>query len=955
MQSRLIDSDKPFRPVYSIYKHQVLGCLIGAYVVQELPNGRLSLAYQGIHPETLSQFSKRLDETDRKLVKLLEEIGPKAIFKKFGGKVKSESDFFLNHFKEQVQKLALAFVNRKISEAMPLLLDREVFLMGNDGYPAQNPVKVSDDQATVLFHFRRDEQGTRYFATIKLRGEKISIRPRESELICVDPAWMLVGDEVFSIHKHMEGNKLKPFLGKPYIQIPPAAEKEYFHKFVPQLVERYDVYAIGFEIKTVYVRPEFRLYVLDLGGNNGLSVKLKACYRDFELPVGEGGPVKCVVEEKEDNFIFHRISRHLERENEISDFMNQISPKNGLLTWELMGRQEGLAWLGEYAADIRAQGIIIIQSSEEQKLIFDTPRVEIETKEEGDWFDVRAIVVIGEHKIPFLRFRNHILHGRRDFKLPDGTVAILPESWFTDYRHLLEVAEEKEGDMLKIRSYQAALLDPESIKIGSVVNFRDLVGNNGQIPEEVMPQGIRADLRGYQKRGYDWLKFLGTNKLGGILADDMGLGKTLQTLTLLQHEKEKGASAPSLIVMPTSLLYNWAEEAKKFAPTLRVHLHAGLNRAKEPRSFQHVDLILTTYGTVRQDITMLRKSPFHYLILDESQMIKNPDSKTAKAVRKLLANHRLSLTGTPLENTLMDLWSQMTFLNPGLLGSETFFRHFYAQPIEKFKDVGRMEQLRKIIHPFILRRTKEQVATELPPKVEQVHYCEMSEEQEKLYEETKNAYRNYLLNLVDVSDFNKNKLNILAGLQKLRQIAIHPRLVDGELPRDFAVSGKYKEFMRRLEEVLAEKRKVLVFSQFVKLLSMIEADVKDKGWEYAYLDGQTRDRKGQVDRFQKDPNVQVFLISLKAGGVGLNLTAAEYVFILDPWWNPAVEAQAVDRSHRIGQEKTVFSYKFITRNSIEEKILKLQEKKANLSNDIVSVEDDIFKKLEMEDLRELLA
>jgi SNF2 family DNA or RNA helicase len=382
-------------------------------------------------------------------------------------------------------------------------------------------------------------------------------------------------------------------------------------------------------------------------------------------------------------------------------------------------------------------------------------------------------------------------------------------------------------------------------------------------------------------------------------------------------------------------------------------VHTGSQRNVDPKYFALNDVVLTTYGLMRSDSEMLSKFPWHYLILDESQMIKNPTSKTARAAKDMIAKYRLSLTGTPVENTLMDLWSQMTFLNPGLLGGETFFRDHYLQPIEKWRDVDRMEQLRKLIHPFILRRTKTQVATELPPKVEQVHYCEMTEPQRKLYESTKNYYRDYLLEMAE-GDFNKKKLNILAGLQKLRQIAIHPHLVEEGKDMDLSESGKFQEYERLLEEVISKGAKVLVFSQFVRLLKILRTDLEQKGIDTCYLDGSTIDRQAQVERFQTDPSVQVFLISLKAGGVGLNLTAAEYVFILDPWWNPAVERQAVDRSHRIGQTETVFSYKFITKDTIEEKIILLQQKKFQLSEDVISVEKELFKKLDMTDLVDLL-
>ncbi|MEM7659563.1 MAG: DEAD/DEAH box helicase, partial [Bacteroidota bacterium] len=333
---------------------------------------------------------------------------------------------------------------------------------------------------------------------------------------------------------------------------------------------------------------------------------------------------------------------------------------------------------------------------------------------------------------------------------------------------------------------------------------------------------------------------------------------------------------------------------------------------------------------------------------------KNPGSKTTKAIRELVAQHRLSLTGTPVENTVMDIWSQMAFLNPGLLGSEAFFKQFYVTPIEKEQDHKRSAKLKRIIYPFILRRKKQQVEKELPPRIEKLHFCGMDARQEALYQETRSTYRNYLLELVNQGAWKKNKLNILAGLQKLRQIAIHPKMVEAE---DYTLkeSGKYREVKRMLKHVLERKRsKVLIFSQFVKMLHLLRDDLKEEGIEFCYLDGSTRDRQGQVDRFHTDKKVQAFLISLKAGGVGLNLTAADYVFILDPWWNPAVENQAIERSHRIGQKRTVFFYKFITEGTIEEKILALQRKKSQLSDDLISVEEDIYKSLDVTDLDDLL-
>ena len=511
------------------------------------------------------------------------------------------------------------------------------------------------------------------------------------------------------------------------------------------------------------------------------------------------------------------------------------------------------------------------------------------------------------------------------------------------------------GNSFSIKKYQVPLLNLPSKSSGKSELLK-MMENLDDIPQIPPPEHLHATLRNYQVAGVNWLHFMKDHGMGAILADDMGLGKTLQTLALLQKETEnpEHTPGPSLIVMPTSLIHNWQNEARKFTPKLRVHIHAGVNRVKDVAAFNSYSLILTTYGIVRQDIDLLKTFPFHYVILDESQMIKNPESKTAKAVRKLISRHRLSLTGTPIENTVMDLWSQMSFLNPGLLGNESFFKKFYVVPIEKGKDAKKSAKLRRIIYPFILRRRKQKVEKELPPRIEKLHFCEMTTVQKELYDETRSTYRNYLLELINQGAWKKNKLNILTGLQKLRQIAIHPKMVEPDA-YELKHSGKYKEVSRLLKSVISKNRsKVLIFSQFVKMLHILRDDLVEDGVKFCYLDGSTRDRQEQVRRFQTDKEIKIFLISLKAGGVGLNLTAADYVFILDPWWNPAVENQAIDRSHRIGQDRTVFYYKFITQDSIEEKILSLQRRKSQLSDDIITVEEDFYKSLEAGDLEDLL-
>jgi len=422
-------------------------------------------------------------------------------------------------------------------------------------------------------------------------------------------------------------------------------------------------------------------------------------------------------------------------------------------------------------------------------------------------------------------------------------------------------------------------------------------------------------------------------------------------LALIQKRKEEGDQSASLIIMPTSLIHNWQSEAKKFTPKLKVLPYTGTDRIKSTAQFDKYDLILTSYGIARIDKELLNSYRFNYIILDESQIIKNPSSQIAKAVKMLNADHHLLLSGTPIENKVMDLWSQMDFANTGLLGGHAFFKKMFASPIERGVADGTAERMYSIIKPFILRRTKEQVAKELPSKIQQVHYCEMEESQFKFYDETKSKYRNEILKSITKQGFNKARFSILQGLMKLRQIANHPIMVD-EFFR--GQSGKFEEVVRMLESVTSEGHKVLLFSQFVKFLTLFRRYLDGTGLNYEYLDGNTRNRKDIIQNFQSNDEIKLFLISLKAGGLGLNLTAADYVFIVDPWWNPAVEAQAIDRTHRIGQDKTIFTYKFITKNTVEEKILALQKRKAALAEQFIVSEESFFKSLSEQDIKDIL-
>ena len=540
--------------------------------------------------------------------------------------------------------------------------------------------------------------------------------------------------------------------------------------------------------------------------------------------------------------------------------------------------------------------------------------------------------------------------------LPNGEIAVIPEWWFTKYSELFSFTEnEQDTDNIRLKMHHLALvqeLQEENLATAVISRKLENLRDFNHIESVSSPVNFKGTLRPYQKSGYDWLHFLNQYRFGGCLADDMGLGKTVQTLAFLQSQKEDGIREPSMLIMPTSLIYNWDLEAKRFTPDLKILVYTGTYREKDTAQFSNYDLILTSYGIIRLDIDFIKSFRFNYIILDESQAIKNPASIITKAVRRLNSANRLILTGTPIENSTMDLWSQMSFVNPGLLGSQAFFRDEFQIPIEKKNDEEKSKRLYNLIRPFILRRHKSQVATDLPEKVESIQYCDMTEEQEKAYEEAKAYYRNLILQSIDSDGISKSQMVVLQGLTKLRQLANHPRMVDGSYENG---SGKFEDVLHKIQTVISENHKILIFSQYIKHLDLFRANLDDQKIIYAYLDGSTKDRQAQVENFQTNEGIKIFLISLKAGGLGLNLTAADYVFILDPWWNPAIEAQAVDRAHRIGQQRTVFTYKFITKNSVEEKILALQKTKKQLADDLISNEDGFVKSLSREDVLDLLS
>lgn len=593
----------------------------------------------------------------------------------------------------------------------------------------------------------------------------------------------------------------------------------------------------------------------------------------------------------------------------------------------------------------------------EGKLYRTAEKLKIEVKSGVDWFELDGSATFGDAKISLPQLLRAIQQGESMVKLDDGSLGVLPEDWMKKYGLLAGLGNLQEKH-LRFTRPQAGLLDAllagePAVSVDLAFarlrqELRDFSGITAADP----PAGFTGKLRGYQSEGLGWLFFLQRFGFGGCLADDMGLGKTIQALALLEARREERPSRkenlPSLVVVPRSLVFHWKKEASAFAPKLRILDHTGATRFKPGDHFADYDVVLTTYGTLRRDALQFKDQRFDYCILDEAQAIKNSGTLSAKAVRLLRADHRLAMSGTPVENHLGELWSLFEFLNPGMLGSASIMVNAGRSSDEETRGF-----LGKALRPFILRRTKSQVATELPEKTEQTLYCDLEPDDRKLYDELRDYYRSRLLKRDPSGAPGQFKLQVLEALLRLRQVACHPGLVDKR--RIEKGSAKLDTLLAQLDQVLEENHKVLVFSQFTSFLALVRARLDAAEITYAYLDGRTRDRQARVEQFQNDPNTKLFLISLKAGGVGLNLHAAEYVYLLDPWWNPAVEAQAIDRAHRIGQTRQVFAYRLIARDTVEEKVLELQKAKRDLADAIISADNSVIRSLTRADLELLLS
>ena len=984
------------RFVFAIIKHPVLGMLIEAYVVKENKKGVFAYFFNKVTSRNYHDYFTELNETEIKGLEIIDNYSDEMLLKRFWREKIRVKDFLVNLEDEFVKKHIKPYIDKRTYELVTLLAENDlpVFYKGGfDDRVQEEEIKTSIEHVEVAFNFDKKDEHTSYHLELFYNDNLLNITGNEAEIISEKPCVLLLDKQLYRFEETWEGKKLIPFLNKKEIIIPKSSEKAYFQKFVLNAIKNYNVKASGFTIHN-FTESFTPLLKIENTVSGKVAAALYFNYGDnVAYPYRDKSDTYTTFDIEGEKYIFNRLQRDKEKEQEYADFLKSIGlshfagphfflkESNNNSQVNIAYHQKIIDWVSENKKILDIKGFKLEQEFSKFNYLTLKPVIDISIDEKQDWFDLNISVHFGEHKIPFVKLKDNILKGEREYTLPDGNIALLPVEWFARFKEIMKFGTKNE-DKINLKRHHYTLLTGLVNGEKGLKHYEKLdITKNIDIPE-----ALNAKLRPYQIEGYQWINFLQKNSFGGVLADDMGLGKTLQVITMLTRiykaeDKDKAEveveaevvsnvkaqegfqldifSKPgnfpipaSLIVMPLSLIHNWIREMQRFSPELRVYQHVGSNRLINKQIFDKYDVILTTYGTVRNDVSLLKSFEFYYVILDESQIIKNAGSKIYHAVKELKAKHRLVLTGTPVENSLTDLWSQFSFLNPGLLGSLNFFKEEFATPIERDKNLFKKQKLHDIINPFILRRTKDEVEKDLPELTEMVHYCEMTEEQLSIYEEKKSEVRNFILDKIKESGFDKSRFHILSGLMSLRLIANHPVMA---VPDYNATSGKYVEIIRSIEKLISENHKVLVFSQFVKHLNLIKLYLDKNNLTYSFLTGNTaeKDRKRLINEFQNNDETKLFLISLKAGGVGLNLTGADYVFLLDPWWNPAVENQAINRAHRIGQHKKVFVYKFITRNSVEEKIMNLQQQKSELAGMIINSNNPL-KTMGVEQIKGLL-
>jgi superfamily II DNA or RNA helicase len=957
--------------VYTLNSYGNLGCFPECVIVDTDDKGQFSINFVKVTPQNKSNFNSLFDEVDEKLLKCCFQLEREYLVSKITDReVRTWDSLMAKYFEEKIKVHKPEFIYIKdyltglINTQQNIFFENisdKLLYFPKGKFPfTWKKINIAIEMPEMFYCFEYKQDGFIYKLDLSYKNKSLNIF--NGILVSRNTARILVKNCIYEFEKEVDGSKFIPFFKKDFISVPASQSNEYIRKVLLPLIATNRVIPTGFEIQTLTDLTKTVLRIKELNSikqtslfdeeidaaTNSAEIVMELIfnYQDFQFWAGLGGSTSRVDLQK-DSFTIMQVKRDMEMEkmivNELSTIGLNLDAKA-----QKMPYFEGIEWINTHYKQIESAGIEISFVKKENKtnrLFLGERNISIELKETNDWFDIKGKVQFGKFEIPLLQVLNYIKHGKHEMLLPNGEYVQIPQVWFDEYKTLVDLCKIENGNATVSKHY-CVLIDKlaqdSKVKLSVKDNMRKFLENNIETNYD-LPVHFNGQLRRYQQEGFNWLRLLHEMGLGGCLADDMGLGKTIQTLCLLQWLKEN-KQGMTLLVVPTSLVYNWQQEAARFTPDLTLHVHVGNLRTKNVEDFGQADIVLTSYAILRRDKQLFTNQKFNYIILDEAQAIKNPQSDIAQVCLSLSAKRFLTLTGTPIENSLTDLWSQVHFFNRNMLGTSGNFTRLCKLP-------EKQELYRQLLKPFLLRRHKSGVLNDLPEKTIIVQPCEMSEEQYSFYKDIRNSYRDKFLENKD----GNNKVNpiiLLEGLLRLRQAANHPVLVDSEYNLN---SGKFELVTQMLEDVISQGDKVLVFSSFVEHLKLYKNYLEERKIKYCFLDGRTKDRKEQVENFQNNDDYPVFLLSLKAGGVGLNLTRASYVFLLDPWWNPAAEAQAFDRAHRIGQQNKVFVYKFITKKSIEEKILQLQEKKLLLSDTMLENETGGFlKELDVNEVMNLI-
>lgn len=892
-----------------------------------------------------------------KLVAMCAQCEPRAIYESFGKKkFKTEANFWAKA-DEPMQRLIKQMTDKRLKGIIEIAarLGIHLFFRENskDELLKKNELSLSTIAVAPQMIFNRGNEGIEYSLRLKLNEEEVIVPCEHHPFVLSDTSGIfLLGNRIHTLPEGFSGKLLLPFLNKSSIFIPQRAQNSYFRQFILKNAYKTEIQAEGFDIVEEQCEQKCRI-LLEKDIQAEAVFNIQFVYGDVVFDGNDKRKLYIRLEEAGESFRFIKFTRNQSWEQEQRRILKEAfdMPERGSLATLI-------EWLKTHTTDLRESGIEFHQPSKGKYYLGDA-RISQSTQWKNDWLQLHIEIHLDNGTvIPFLKLKDAILSGEHEYLLKDGSIFLIPDEWFARYGGVMMFGRAEE-EHISVHRCQLP------------VTTAICTGIKEEAPDDLStPLKLKTQLRHYQQKGFEWLYRHFAAQTGCCLSDDMGLGKTVQTIALLLKYKEtcrhdelsaasvnnesslfstdemQGAAAEEsgcetdmpfrtiLVVSPASVVYNWRNELHRFAPQLTVCEYTGTTeeRRRKQQALMRWDVVLTTYQTLRNDIEYLSHLTFGILVFDESQSFKNRNSQLYRSVVRLQAYHRIALSGTPIENSLSDLWSLMNLLNPTLLGSHQAFQRNYIHPISQKMQDKKAEILRTLVAPYFLKRSKEDVLTDLPARLDELVMCEMTAEQQRLYDKELSCARNLVLSDhpeiggASPHDASATSVHVLTAINRLRQIACHPRLI-GEEPME---SGKFNELFARLETLHETDHKVLLFSEYVSFLRLVADEMQKRHWTYEILTGETVNREAVINRFSDTPSCHFFLISLKAGGVGLNLTSADYVFMLDPWWNRAAEEQAISRAHRMGQRRSVFVYRFISCGTLEEDILNLQDRKQSL-------------------------